>query len=79
MAGILREREDGQEDVARKLLEIREGEIAQGKLPGICFDRVKFHELAEDFLNDYRINGKKSADRAGISVRHLEEWFGGAE
>ena len=28
--------------VARKLLELREGEVAQGKLPGIHFDKVMF-------------------------------------
>ncbi|NWF74623.1 MAG: site-specific integrase, partial [Nitrospirae bacterium] len=50
--------------VAKKLLEIREGEIAQGKLPGILFDRTTFEQLAEGFLRDYRINQKKSLVRA---------------
>jgi integrase len=64
--------------VAKKLLDHREGEIADGKIPGIHFDRVKFDELAEDFLADYRINRKKSIERAGISIRHLQSRFGGA-
>jgi hypothetical protein len=38
----------------RKLLRKREGEISGGKLPGVYFDRVKFDDLAEDFLADYR-------------------------
>jgi integrase len=63
--------------VARKLLEQREGAIAEGKLPGIHFDKVRFSDLAEDFLRDYRVNGKKSLPRAERSVRHLKEAFEG--
>jgi integrase len=57
------------------LLKKREGEISEGKLPGIYFDKVQFDELAEDFLRDYRINQKKSLDRAELSVDHLKETF----
>ncbi len=53
------------------------GEIANGKLPGIYFERVKFDELAEDLLRDYRVNGKRSLGRAEISINHLKESFGG--
>ena len=52
------------ESDAKRLLKKREGEISEGKLPGIYFDRIKFDELSEDFLRDYRINQKKSLDRA---------------
>jgi integrase len=62
--------------VATKLLKLREGEIAQGKIPGVCFERVKFSELAEDFLTDYRINGRKSLERAERSVELLKGFFG---
>ena len=41
---------------AKRLLKKREGEISQGKLPGIYFDKVRFDELAKDFLSDYKIN-----------------------
>jgi len=61
--------------VAKKFLDRREGEIAQGKIPGILFDRVTFDELAEDFLRDYRINQKKSLNRAKKSVDHLKKVF----
>jgi integrase len=44
--------------VAKKLLDRREGEIAQGKVPGVLFEKVTFDELAEEFLVDYRINEK---------------------
>ena len=50
---------------AKRLLKKREGEISEGKLPGIYFDRVKFDELAEDFITDYEINGVLSASMHG--------------
>jgi integrase len=65
------------ESKARRLLKKREGEISAGKLPGIYFDRVKFDELAEDFLTDYRINQKKSLVKAERSAKHLKERFEG--
>ena len=62
---------------AKRLLKKREGEISQGKLPGIYFDKVRFDELAEEFLSDYRINKKKSLKRAENSVGHLKKTFEG--
>jgi hypothetical protein len=61
--------------VVKKLLERREGEIVQGKLPGIQFDKVTFDELSDGFLRDYRINQKKSLVRAEWSVHHLKVFF----
>lgn len=63
--------------VARELLKQREGDISQGKIPGVYFDKVTFEELAEDFLRDYRINNKKSIARAEISARQLKKKFKG--
>ena len=62
---------------AKRLLKNREGEISQGKLPGIYFDRVRFDELAEDLLTDYRINNRKSLDRTELSISHLAKTFEG--
>lgn len=62
---------------AKRLLKKREGEIALGKLPGIYFDRVKFDELADDFLNDYKLNEKKSISAAKNNVNHLREYLEG--
>jgi len=62
---------------AKRLLKKREGEIANGKLPGIYFDKVRFDELAEDFIQEYRINGRKSLDRAELGIRHLKTVFEG--
>ena len=63
--------------VAEQLLRRREGEIAHGKLPGVCFERVKFDELVGDYLTDYRINKKKSVEKAERCVRYLRDAFGG--
>ncbi len=63
--------------VARRLLKEREGQISKGEMPGIRFDRIRFNELAEDFLTDYRINGKKSINKAERVVKYLTESFDG--
>lgn len=62
---------------AKRLLKKREGEISEGKLPGIYFDKVRFDDLADDFLADYRVNGKKSLVRSELSVSHLKGAFEG--
>lgn len=63
--------------VAKRLLGRREGDIAQGKTPGIYFEKVFFDDLSEIFLRDYRINQKKSLQRAVNSVDHLSKAFEG--
>ncbi len=63
--------------VARRLLKKREGEISKGELPGIYFDKVRFDELARDFLTDYRVNRRKSTDKAERLVRYLMKTFSG--
>jgi integrase len=66
------------ESDAKRLLNKREGEIANGKLPGVYFDKVRFDELAEAYLFDYRINQKKSLVRAERCIKHLKGEFEGA-
>lgn len=62
---------------AEKLLKKREGEIAEGKLPGVYFDKVRFDDLAEDLLTDYRINERDTLKRLEWSIGCLKETFGG--
>ncbi len=57
---------------AKRLLKHREGEISQGKIPGVYFEKVRFEDLSKDFLADYRINERKSMIRAERSVNHLK-------
>jgi integrase len=62
---------------ARKLLNMREGQIAEGRFAGLRVEKVKFDELAKDLLSDYELNGRKSLTRAERSVRFLRVSFGG--
>ena len=55
--------------VAKKVLDRKEGDIAQGVVPGIQFDKVTFDELAEEFLSEYKINARKSLDRVELSIK----------
>ncbi len=62
---------------AKRLLKKREGEISEGKIPGLFFNRIRFEELAEDLKRDYRINQRKSLERVEMSLKHLDRFFGG--
>ena len=58
---------------ARKLLKKRLGEIVLGRFIGPDAERVTIRELAEDYLNDYRINVRKSLDKAERMVKRYDE------
>ncbi len=62
---------------AKRLLKMREGQVIENRFPGLKIERVRFDELAQDVLNDYRVNGKKSLPRAERSSRHLKAFFEG--
>ena len=62
--------------VATRLLKRREGEIAEGRIPGICFDKTIYDQLAEDLENDYTINGQNVNDVQKRRI-HLDKAFGG--
>ncbi len=62
---------------AKRLLKRCEGEISEGKLPGIYFDKVRFDDLPELLYGDYRRNHRKSLVRAKRSVGHLKRYFEG--
>lgn len=51
--------------------------MAEGRFFGLRPESVKIKDLAKDFVNDYRINGKRSLDKAQRSVRHLQSFLGG--
>lgn len=70
-SGSTKERE------ARKKLKLREGQIAEGKFSGLQIEKIRFGELAEGLKRDYKLNGKKSLDRAERSIRQLEAHFEG--
>jgi integrase len=60
---------------AEHRLKIREGEVAEGRFYGLRAEKILLDELAEDLINDYKVNGKKSLDRTEISIEHLKAFF----
>jgi integrase len=69
--------ESGKESDARKLLKRRLGEIAIGRFVGPDAERVTMRELAEDYLTDYRVNDKRSLDKAVRCANRINVFFGG--
>ena len=51
------------ESDAKRLLRLREGQVAENRFAGLKVERIKFGELAEDLINDYKINNKKSLEK----------------
>lgn len=52
---------------AEKLLKLREGQIVKGEFYGLQMEKTRLQELANDYLNDYILNGRKSL---GDARRH---------
>ena len=65
------------ESDAIRLLKKREGSIVENRFPGLRVEKIRYEELAKDFLNDYRVNGKRSIERAEMSLKHLKKYFEG--
>src|SRR5215510_4330422 len=61
---------------ATSLLRLREGEIGQGRIPALRAERTTFEELANLFLQDYKINERKTLQRAHELVARLRKIFG---
>ena len=51
------------ESEAKRLLRLREGQIVENRFSGLRVERIRFEELSQDLLNDYKVNNKKSIDR----------------
>ncbi len=65
-----------EEKAAKRKLKSREGEIADGRFSGLNIERIRFDELKQDILDDYKLNGRKSLDRLERSLKHLTAYFG---
>jgi integrase len=62
---------------AEQKLKQRLAEIATGQFTSLRVDRIRVCELADDFLRDYRINGRKSIEDAKARWNlHLQPFFG---
>src|SRR5438876_3429303 len=66
------------ESEAKRLLRLREGDIARGAPVTPKMGRVKLDELAQDVITNYRINQKKSLGHLERRFRkHVLPFFGG--
>lgn len=63
------------ETKAGKLLKKRLGEIGSGHFIGPQEEKVTFEQMATDLVNDYKVNGKRSAKTLGCVLRHLRTGF----
>src|SRR5262245_30885149 len=62
---------------ARRLLQIRQGQLAEDRYVGPTADRVTFEDLTAMILDDYRINGKKYFSYVEWRIScHLRPIFG---
>jgi integrase len=61
---------------AKRLLALREGQVVEGRFPGLRVERVRIEELAKDYVRDYEINGRTSIKDAQRYVRVFTEVFG---
>ena len=62
---------------AKRFLQLREGQVVEGRFPGLRVQKVLVEELARDYLRENEINGRKSLRDAQRNVRRLAEAFGG--
>lgn len=62
---------------AKNLLQLREGDIANGKPVRVNFEKVTFDELATDLLTEYKVNKRKRINRLELSISHLKGFFEG--
>ncbi len=61
---------------ARRLLALRQGQVVEGRFPGLRVEKVRVDELARDYLRDYEINGRASVRDAKRYVQFFTQAFG---
>jgi integrase len=74
---IRRSTETTEKKLAQRIFDKLKGEIAAGKHHVFDNDNVSFEDLKMDLVNDYKLNSRKSLDRAELSLRHLGAFFRG--
>ncbi|SRR5713101_631305 len=63
---------------ARRILQAKMGQIAEGRQAGPEAERLTFDDLAARLLTDYQVNGKKTLRETRVRVeKHLRPFFGG--
>jgi integrase len=62
--------------VAKDLLALREGQIADGRFVGTRADKVRFNDMADNLVNDYKVNRRRSLSSAERITKRLKAFFG---
>src|SRR5687768_3090268 len=63
---------------AKKLLRKREAQVDDGLPVSNKTSRLRFEDAAQDLINDYKINGRKSLDELQRRIdKHLKPYFAG--
>ncbi|MHB8108644.1 MAG: tyrosine-type recombinase/integrase [Syntrophorhabdaceae bacterium] len=62
---------------AVRIAKMREGDMAKGKNLNLKVEKTTFDDLAEGFISDYKLNARKSFERATIMAMHLGKFFEG--
>jgi len=64
---------------AEKRLKSREGSIVDKTFQGLRVEKITFDDLKKDLISDYKLNKKRSLDRAELSLKHLDDVFKGVK
>ncbi len=63
---------------ARRLLQVRLGQVAEGRFVGLTAERLTFEDLAKGLLDDYRANDRKTVSWVERRIHlHLAPFFRG--
>ena len=74
---VYRESSNSDDDrAATRLLRKRLGEKEAGTFKGPKVEKTTFEDMAQDVLNDYRINDRKSFAKVSQTISRLKEVFG---
>jgi len=68
--------ESESEQVATKLLKKRLAESGQGKVVGPAEEKVRFEDMTDAVLNEYKLKGYRSLEAVEIHIRKLRTCFG---
>jgi integrase len=63
--------------VAKRLLDTREGQVADGRFVGTRADKIRFEDMAQNIVNDYKANGRKSLGSLQRVLERLKTDFAG--
>src|SRR5215471_21440476 len=70
--------ESEKESEAKKLLKLREGDVARGIPVAAKYTRITIDELLTDLETEYRVNGRDTCrDLEGRLRLHIRPYFGG--